>query len=252
VEKSPVKISIVSYTNTLPFKWALKNSRLLQEIDLQEDMPSICAQKLKFGQVDLALVPVALLPELPHYFIESDYCIGASGKVDSVKLYGDVPLEKMAGITLDYQSKSSITLTKVLAKNFWKINPNFMDASPGFEKNIHGSNGAVVIGDRTFNLNGKFKFEYDLAEEWEKFTGLPFVFAAWVSTEKMNNKFLQQFNKTLEYGVTHLEQAIKEQGPYAVLNETQVLDYLKNKIDYKLDDKKREALQLFLKYISDL
>ena len=76
-----VKISIVNYTNTLPFKWALKRSELFQRIDLQEDIPSICAQKLKYKQVDLALVPVALLRELPGYCIETDFCIVAFKKV---------------------------------------------------------------------------------------------------------------------------------------------------------------------------
>lgn len=115
-----IKISIVNYTNTLPFKWALKRSELLKKIDLQEDIPSICAQKLKFNQVDLALVPVALIPELDTYFIETDFCIGADGIVDSVKLYSSVPLSEIKTVTLDYQSKSSITLTKILFQFFWK------------------------------------------------------------------------------------------------------------------------------------
>src|SRR5687767_12895253 len=102
-----VRISIVNYTNTLPFKWALKGDPILERIDLQEDIPSICAQKLKYKQVDLALVPVALIPELDTYYIETDYCIGANGIVDSVKLYSRVPLSEIKTITLDYQSKSS-------------------------------------------------------------------------------------------------------------------------------------------------
>src|SRR5688572_6575193 len=105
LDPQKIRISIVNYTNTLPFKWALKRDSLLKRIDLQEDIPSICAQKLKFGQVDLALVPVALIPELDKYFIETDYCIGADGVVDSVKLYSEVPLEEITSITLDYQSK---------------------------------------------------------------------------------------------------------------------------------------------------
>src|SRR6218665_1983014 len=148
-----IKISIVNYTNALPFKWALKNSPLLQRIDLQEDIPSICGQKLKFGQVDLALMPVAMLTELDRFFIETDFCIGAHGRVDSVKLYSQVPLEQMETMTLDYQSRSSITLTKVLFKFYWKKQVAYQDASPGFEQQIGGNNAAVVIGDRTFALN---------------------------------------------------------------------------------------------------
>ncbi|MFO0358480.1 MAG: menaquinone biosynthetic enzyme MqnA/MqnD family protein [Sphingobacteriaceae bacterium] len=252
MNKQPLKISIVNYTNTLPFKWALKKSELLSKIDLQEDIPSICAQKLKFNQVNLALVPVALLAELPHYFIETDYCIGAYKKVDSVMLYSDVPLEEIKTITLDYQSKSSITLTKVLSKFFWKISPQFIDAVPGFEKQTKGTNASVVIGDRTFELNGNYKYEYDLATEWYKFTGLPFVFAAWVSTEKLDENFINEFNAVLKYGVDFCNAAINESYQTLSISKEKAIEYLIQRIQYKFDADKRKAIELFLSYIKQL
>lgn len=246
-----IKISIVSYFNTLPFRYGIKHSELIAGMDLQEDIPSICAQKLKFNQVDIGLVPVALLPELDHYKIITDYCIGANGKVDSVKLYSQVPLNEIKSVTLDYQSRSSIKLTKVLNKFYWKQNFEFKDAKPGYEQNINGTNAAVVIGDRTFALNGTFEYEFDLAEEWKKMTGLPFVFAAWVTTSEIDENFVNEFNKVLENGIKHIEEAIKESQIVHPKN-FDASDYLSNKISYNLDDKKREALQLFLKYISEL
>lgn len=245
-----IKISIVNYTNTLPFKWALKRSNFINTIDLQEDIPSICAQKLKFGQVDLALVPVALLPELDNYEIVSDYCIGANGKVDSVKLYSQVPLNEIQKVVLDYQSKSSITLTKVLKQFYWKQSFTFEEGKPGFENQIHNQQAAVVIGDRTFDLNGKFKYEFDLAEEWKSFTGLPFVFAAWVSNNYLGKLFLDEFNGLLKYGLEHIDIAIDDEGCPKSLTKEQTLYYLSNSIDYNLDLKKKEALALFLEYIS--
>lgn len=252
MEQQRIKISIVNYTNTLPFKWALKKSPLLQRIDLQEDIPSICGQKLKFGQVDLALMPVAMLAELDHFFIETDFCIGAHGRVDSVKLYSQVPLEQMETVTLDYQSRSSITLTKVLFKFFWKKQVAYLDASPGFEQQIGGSNAAVVIGDRTFALNGHYAYEYDLAEEWKKFTGLPFVFAAWVSRERLAPEFIKEFNSVLRYGIDQVEKAVAENGPVKNLSPGKTIEYLTQRIDYNLDADKRKALSLFLDYIRQL
>jgi chorismate dehydratase len=228
----------------------LKKSDLIKRIDLQEDIPSICAQKLKYKQVDLALVPVALLSELPHYHIETDFCIGAFKKVDSVKLYSEVPLVQIESITLDYQSRSSITLTKVLCRFFWNITPKYVDAIPGFEKDTKHKNASVVIGDRTFDLNGKYNYEYDLAEEWFKFTGLPFVFAAWVSTEKMDPDFIKEFNAVLKYGVDHTADAINENVGNLSLSKEKALEYLTERIDYRLDDEKRKGMQFFLKYIS--
>lgn len=235
----------------MPFRYGLKNSELINNIDLQEDIPSICAQKLKFKQVDIGLVPVALLPELDNYKVVTDYCIGANGKVDSVKLYSEVPLNEIKTVTLDYQSKSSIKLTKVLNKFYWKQNFEFKDAKPGYEQNISGTNAGVVIGDRTFVLNGTFKHEFDLAEEWKKMTELPFVFAAWVTTSDVDPKFVSEFNEVLKSGIKNTEKAIEELNVKHPLNFN-ALDYLTNKISYDLDDRKQEALKLFLKYISQL
>jgi chorismate dehydratase len=229
----------------------LKHSSIINKIDLQEDIPSICAQKLKFGQVEVGLVPVALLPELDDYKIITDYCIGANGRVDSVKLYSDVPLNEIKSITLDYQSRSSVALTKVLCKFFWKLNIPFAEGKPGFEKTIEKTNAGVVIGDRTFSLNGTFKFEYDLAEEWKKFTGLPFVFAAWVSTKEIDAEFEKELNAALRSGIENTGQALlKEDNRFPSGFNPQ--DYLKNKISYDLDNKKRQALELFLDYLNKL
>ena len=246
-----IKISIVNYFNTLPFRFGIKNSDIVNKIELQEDIPSICAQKLKFKQVEIGLVPVALLPELDNYKIITNYCIGANGKVDSVKLYSEAPMDEIKSITLDYQSKSSIKLTKVLSKFYWKKNFEFKDAKPGYEQQIKGTNAAVVIGDRTFALNGTFKHEFDLAEEWKKMTSLPFVFAAWVTTSEIDSAFITEFNKALESGIENVNEAIKQSNsmPSGKFN---ALDYLTNKISYKLDDRKLEGMNLFLKYISQL
>ena len=244
-----LKISIVNYTNTLPFKWALKRSPLIEKIDLQEDIPSICGQKLKFNQVDLALIPVAVLAELDTYFIETNFCIAAVGKVDSVKLYSHVPLLDITHVTLDYQSKSSIALAQILFKFFWKLNATYVEAKPGFESEIKGTHAAVVIGDRTFSLNGNFAYEYDLAEEWQAFTGLPFVFAAWVSTKKLPEDFIDEFNSVLEFGVNHVLEAVDEDYEVNDFSKAQTIHYLTKRIDYCLNTEKQQAIDLFLSYL---
>lgn len=236
-------VSIVNYYNTTPFLYGINHTNFISQIDLQLDIPSVCAQKLKNKQVEIGLVPVAILPELDHYHIITDYCIGAVGKVDSVKLFSEKPLNELTHVLLDYQSKTSVTLVQVLNKHFWKKNIQFINATEGFEKQISGTTGAVIIGDRTFGLT-EYAYQYDLAEEWQNFTGLPFVFACWVSNVKLENDFISEFNKTLAYGVNHIEEAVKEKP-----NNTKgfdALDYLKNKISYNLDSDKKKALEKFL------
>lgn len=242
------KISAVSYANTYPFLYALKNSSLVNKIDLSLDYPALCAEKLLTNEVDIGLVPVATMALLNEYHIISDYCIGAVGKVKSVLLVSDVKLEDIETILLDYQSRTSINLTKVLAENFWNIHPNWQKASQGYENTIAGTTAGVIIGDRTFKLTKNYAFVYDLAEEWQKFTQLPFVFACWVANKPISQEFVDEFNHVLKNNMFHTEEVLT----FFNVDEAQksfLSDYLNNDISYPLDDNKRKAIDLFLHYL---
>lgn len=244
------KISIVNYTNTLPFKYGITQSVLIDKIDLQFDIPSVCAQKLLENKVDIGLIPVAIIPLLKEHYIISKYCLGSNDKVDTVKLFSHVPLEKIETIYLDYQSRTSVTLVQILAKFFWKINPVFTQAADGFEKLINGNTAAVVIGDRCFDLNENFEYEYDLATEWKKYTNLPFVFAAWVSNKKIGEEFILEFEKALAFGVSKINEAVKQTIP----KEKQALikTYLTERISYDFNEGKKKAMEYFLHLLKQL
>ena len=247
-KKLKVNVSAVSYINTLPFLYGIKNSDVLNDIELAVDIPSDCAKKLLTNEVDLGLVPVAILPSLKEYFIISDYCIGAEGKVDSVALYSDVPLNEIKAVYLDYQSRTSISLVQLLAKEYWHISPEWIEAEIGYENKIKNSTAGVIIGDRTFKLPKKFQYKYDLAEEWKKHTGLPFVFACWVSNKKLPNDFIENFNRALKVGVENINEVVVNQTE-KFMSSSQFYDYLTDKISYCLDENKKKALQRFLNYI---
>ena len=242
------KVSAVSYLNTIPFIYGLKQSELIKTIDLQLDYPSICADKLINGSVDLALVPVVVIPKLKLPYIISDYCIGANGSVDTVCLYSDVPIDKIDSIGLDYQSRTSVDLLKVLLKEYWKLNPIFINEEVGFENKIKGKHAALVIGDRAFTLIAKHKFIYDLSAIWKEMTGLPFVFAAWVSNTKLPQDFINTFNTALEEGLSNIDKALALEG-YSYPKCENPKDYLNNKISYNLDSEKQKGMELFLSKI---
>ncbi|CAI8272645.1 MAG: Chorismate dehydratase [Cryomorphaceae bacterium] len=242
------KVSVVSYLNSIPFIHGINQSDLIHTIDLHLDYPSICADKLIDGIVDLALVPVVVIPKLKHPYIISDYCIGANGSVDTVCLYSDVPIHEIESIGLDYQSRTSVELLKLLLKDYWNLNPIFINEEVGFEDEIKGNHAALVIGDRAFTMNDKHEFIYDLSAIWTEMTGLPFVFAAWVSNSQLSQDFINAFNKALENGLTNIDRALAlEKDSYPNCKNPE--DYLNNKISYSLDYDKRKGMELFLRKI---
>ncbi len=246
-----IKISVVSYLNSKPFLFGIEHSEIRKQIDLQLDIPSVCARKLIENQVDIGLVPVAIIPSLKQHFIISDYCIGAVGKVSSVMLYSQVPLNAIKQVLLDYQSRTSVTLVKVLAKEYWHISPEWVPATEHFEDQIKDTTAAVIIGDRTFGLEEKYAYVYDLSGEWQKFTKLPFVFACWVANKELSKAFITEFNTALKYGIDHRGTLIEELRA-AKIYKTDVENYLKNSISYNYDSDKKRALTLFLELSAKL
>ncbi len=241
---SKIKISVVSYLNSKPFLYGIENSLSLKKHDyiLETDLPATCAQKLLSGQVDLGLVPVIIIPDLKESHIISDFCIGANGPVKTVMLYSQVPVNEIKQVYLDYQSRSSVMLARILAKELWNINPLWVSAHKGYEQLINDKSAAVVIGDRTFKMNGKFNYEYDLSNEWRTLTGMPFVFACWVSNKQLPIEFVSDFNLALKQGLNSLDIVADS---FAEKTDN-LLEYFTKHISYNLDNQKREALDLFL------
>ncbi|MCB0704169.1 MAG: menaquinone biosynthesis protein [Saprospiraceae bacterium] len=245
---SKIRITAVSYLNTKPLLYGLLRSDLKSEIDLQLDMPSLCASKLASGEADVGLVPVAILPKLPNPTLISDYCIGAVGAVRTVSVLGDVPLEEMTHIYLDYQSRTSVELLQVLLKKHWHLSPILLPASPGFEQLIGGKVGGLVIGDRVIELETRFAYNYDLGQAWWDFANLPFVFAAWVSTKPLPPDWVSRFNAALRDGldeIPNLLMLLPTPHPGFDL-ET----YFTQNISYDLDVSKRKGLGVFLNHLS--
>ncbi len=219
----------------------------MQDIDLVLEYPSLIAQHLRDGSVDMGLVPVAAIPTIPGASIVSDYGIGAEGNVASVCLFSKVPLEDIERVYLDYQSRTSVRLAQVLLKHYWKKDVVLLQAPEHYIELIDGRDAGVIIGDRALAQLPHFPYIYDLAEHWQQFTGLPFIFAAWVANKELPEAFLQQFNEANALGLRHLDEVIAE-NPYPVYD---LNTYYKENIRYFLDEEKRKGLALFLEYIKE-
>lgn len=236
-------IGAVNYLNTKPLIFGLQQQPFASQISLQLDYPANIAKLLLTNKIDIGLVPVAIIPKMDDHFIISNYCIGAVQNVASVAIFSELPLHQVKTIILDYQSRTSVALTKILMQQYFKQNVHFIPASPNFIEDIKGTTAAVVIGDRALELLPKFEFVTDLAEAWIAFTNKPFVFAAWVANKKIKESFINQFNTANAYGLQNLD-AVIAQNPYRHYN---LQTYYAKNISYNLDEEKQIGLQLFFK-----
>ncbi len=243
--KNKIKVTAVSYLNTKPFLYGIFNQGMEEELDLQLDIPSVCAQKLRDREVDLGLVPVAIIPQIETPHIISDYCIGTVGAVKTVCLYSDCPLEEIEEVYLDHHSRTSVELLRLLMQEYWQIQALEIPAQDGYIDQIGGQRAGLVIGDRTIGLEQRFRYTYDLGKVWEDYTGLPFVFAAWVSNKPLDPDFIERFNQALAIGLDHIPQLV-----YLLPKPAADFDleaYFTHHISYDLDEQKRQALARFLK-----
>jgi chorismate dehydratase len=242
-----IRVAAVSYLNTKPLIYGFENGMMKDELELITDFPASIADMLIHNEVDIALVPIATIPMLKEHYIITDYCIGTEGEVASVCLFSNVPLEEIETILLDYQSRSSVGLLKILLKKYWKITPQLIYAEAGYEENIVSKRAGLVIGDRAFIQRKKSKYIYDLGSAWLAMAGLPFVFAAWVANKKLPESFIVDFNKTTSVGLQNLSEII-------TLNHYEHYDlakYYEGNISFNLDDKKRSGMELYLKLMME-
>ncbi len=230
-----IKISAVSYTNTLPFLNGIAHSPVKDKIDLRVDHPSACAQRVIDDEVDMGIIPTAALLSLPEYYINTDFCIGTEGAVDSVFIFSEKPANEISSILLDQQSRTSNGLARILLKYHWNRDVEIVTDGE--------ADAYVLIGDRTFGKKKMVPYVYDLGLEWKKFTGLPFAFALWVSNKELPKGFLEEFNEALKYGVQHADDVIAGLPVYPDLDYHQ---YLTQNLDFHLTASKRLAVEKYL------
>lgn len=248
-----VRISAVKYANTYPFIWGLNESGFYRKADIETDHPAVCAAKLADGRADIGLIPVASIPGIKNSEIIGDFCIGADGPVRTVMLLSNCPFSDLDTINLDYRSVSSVNLVKVLALRMWNKEFRWLNTSERTDFFNIGCNEAVVlIGDQCFESENKFKYRLDLAAEWKKHTGLPFVFACWVANREIDPEFISGFNSALRLGTENIDLVVKEFSNNSVIKGEALKDYLTKNIDFILDNRKRDGMNLFLKLMKEI
>ncbi len=241
-----IRVGIVNYLNTKPLIYGLEQPPFSEEIELTGAYPALLAQQLRDGQIDVGLIPVAAIPTLPEFHVVGNYCIGAEGEIASVCLFSEVPMERIERVYLDYQSRSSVALLKWLMRESWGIQPELLPATDeSYREEIKGTTAGLVIGDRALEQRRHSTFIYDLGSEWRAITGLPFVFAAWISTKPLPADFIERFDRANAIGLTKIDEIVAE-NPYPVYD---LAKYYKIHLSYGLDEAKRRAMDKFLQIV---
>ena len=239
------KISAVSYLNTIPFVYGLQHADNLRA-DLLLAPPAECARNYIEGRVDIALLPAAVVPELKQTDVITDYCIGAVGAVRTVTVMSHTPISSVKRIWLDAHSRTSVQLCGNLAQNKWHINPEWLHM-PDYAVIDHAQpdDAFLLIGDKVFGYEGRFKYTYDLALEWREVTKLPFAFAVWVARKGVSYEITDQLQHALTFGVEHIWEAVSESNYMGVDGGLTAYEYLTRNIDFILDEEKHKALKKF-------
>jgi chorismate dehydratase len=238
-----IRVGIVNYLNTKPLLYGLQLPPINEKIELIGAYPAKLAEMLKDGEIDVGLIPVAAIPQLPSWHIVGNYCIAAEGEIASVCLFSEVPMNEIEAIYLDYQSRSSVDLLKWLISEYWGIHPRLIQATDDqYRKEIKGTTAGLVIGDRALEQRQISTFIYDLGSEWRSITGLPFVFAAWVSTNPLSADFITEFDNANEIGLHHIDEIVASNSfPIYDLKKYYTLH-----LSYRLDEQKRAGMNKFL------
>lgn len=238
-----VRVAAVSYFNTMPMLAGLRTA-MQDRVELVLGHPSACASSLFAGQVDIALCPVGALVGKKGYKIVSDYVIGTKGEVRTVAVYANRPLRELKRIHLSGESRTSNLLAQILEKHHWKYGLEFCHD----DSKIGDEDGQLCIGDACFEMDRRYHFKTDLGETWLAMTGLPMVFACWVTLKELDMKFLAEFNESIGMGVNNIEKLELPENAAA----TGLKEYLQTNISYHLDKKMREGLAMYLALAENL
>lgn len=248
-----LQIGAVTYLNSKPLIEGLE--QLAPEADLRLDYPSRLADDLSRGELDVALIPsIEYFRGHGRYAVVSDACVAARGPVLSVKLYSRVPCARIRTLALDEGSRTSATLSRVLLAERFGVRPELLPLPLDRPVLESPADALVIIGDRAISPPAElFQVTWDLGEEWQRWTGLPFVFAMWVARNECELGPVEQaLSQARDLGVARLDEIAAREAPLLGLSLPTTIHYLRENLHFVLGEAERSGLQLFAQYAARL
>ncbi len=268
-----LRISAISYLNTAPLMWDFEHGEAGRDFDISYTLPSACARSLQAGTADIGIIPAAAYAQIPGLSILPDVAIASRQPVRSILLVSRVPVEKIRTVALDTSSMTSVALTKVLFEKWLGGGRAFTPMAPDLDKMLATHDAGLLIGDPALQIDRSRYFTLDLAEEWIRFTGKPFVFAFWAVRQDAlredsrprlsasrsdarvpDTDLAALFQQSRDHGLepSSLDQITVEWAPKLGTSLADVRSYLTENIYYHLDATCLEGLQLFYRYAAEI
>jgi len=254
---SRLRISTISFLNTVPLMWDFEHGSAGADFDISYTVPSACASELQAGTADIGIIPAAAYAQIPDLAIVPGVAIAARRAVRSILLVSKVPIEKIRTVALDTSSMTSVALTNVLFDRWLGAGRSFTPMAPDVDAMLHAHDACLVIGDTALQVDRSKYLVFDLAEEWIRFTGKPFVFAFWAirraALSEASIDLTAIFQKSRDHGLQaeNVDLIAREWSGRLGLSEAEVRIYLTENIHYHLDAGCLEGLQLFYRYAAE-
>jgi chorismate dehydratase len=256
----PLRISAISYLNTAPLMWDFEHGKAGSEFEISYTLPSACARALQARTADIGIIPAAAYAQVPGLMALPGVAIASRRPVRSILLVSRVPVDKIRTVALDTSSLTSVALTKILFEKWLGGGRAFTSMAPNIEEMLAEHDAGLLIGDPALQIDRSRYLTVDLAEEWIRHTGKPFVFAFWAVRQNAlrdaapSPDLASVFQQSRDHGLepANLDQVTREWAPRLGLEESAVRAYLTENIYYHLDAACLEGLQLFYRYASEI
>lgn len=245
-------IAASSYLNAAPLCYSFIYGEQKERCRFLSDAaPARCAELLAEGRADAALIPVIEYQRIPGLKVAQGACVASKSKVQSVVLASRVPVAEVRSVALDTSSRTSAALIQIILRRFYGLSPTYRTSPPSIEEMLESDDAALIIGDPAMLIDRSRLHVYDLAEEWRKHTGLPFVFAFWAirkdSTELSSDEGKVDFLAAKREGVEHTDELADIYSAQLGLPRDDLIKYLTENISYDLDDESLRGLELYYK-----
>ena len=256
-----LRISIVEYLNTAPLVWGFTNGPQRGKYELSFTVPSQCAEALRRGDADMAVIPAIEYQRINDVIALPDMAIAAKGAVRSILVVAKRPIEQARRLALDTSSRSSVGLVRLLCRHHWRIEPEFIDAKPDVTAMLDDADAALVIGDPALRValepqqtlpSYPAVYLYDVAHEWRQMTGKPCVLALWVARRgAVTPEVVADFLASKEYGMSRIDEIAAAAAQKLKLPAAELAAYLRENVDFSLDAENQAGLALYYRLCAE-